>query len=131
METSSKSYLLTIDQGTTSSRVLLIDHDLRVLDVEQREHRQISLYPGWCEHDPQEIVMHVTQCVEEVMKRNKLSVDQVKALAITNQRETVVAFDRVTGKALHNAIVWLDKRTSGIVKHFIEEKNGGDSNAYR
>ena len=52
-------------------------------------------------------------------------------MAITNQRETVVAFDRTTGKALHNAIVWLDKRTSGIVKHFIEDKNGGDANAYR
>jgi len=65
------------------------------------------------------------------MKRNNLSVEQVKALAITNQRETVVAFDRTTGKALHNAIVWLDKRTSGVVKHFIEDKNGGDANAYR
>ena len=78
-----------------------------------------------------EIYSQVQECIEEVMKRNNLTTSQVKALAITNQRETVVAFDRETGKPLHNAIVWLDKRTSGVVKHFIDEKNGGDSNAYR
>jgi len=64
------------------------------------------------------------------VKRNKLTIEDIKSLAITNQRETTVAIDRKTGKALHNAIVWLDKRTSGIVKHF-EDKHSGDLNIYR
>lgn len=108
----------------------MVDHDLRVVDLEQREHRQISLHPGWCEHDPEEIFAQVKVCMETICKRNELSSADVKGIAITNQRETVVAIDRTTGKPLHNAIVWLDKRTSGIVKQF-EEKHGGDMNVYR
>ena len=108
----------------------MIDHDLKVVDIEQREHRQISLHPGWCEHDPEEIYANVKECIEVICKRNNLTAENVKSLAITNQRETVVAIDRKSGKALHNAIVWLDKRTSIIVKHF-EEKNGGNLNIYR
>ena len=123
-------YILTVDQGTTSSRVLMIDHNLKVVDIEQREHKQISLHPGWCEHDPEEIYANVKECIEVICARNSLSKANVQALGITNQRETVVAVDRTTGKALHNAIVWLDKRTSVIVKHF-EEKLGGNLNAYR
>ena len=108
----------------------MIDHDLKVFDIEQREHRQISLHPGWCEHDPEEIYANVKECIEVICKRNQLTTENVKSLAITNQRETVVAIDRKSGKALHNAIVWLDKRTSIIVKHF-EDKNGGNLNIYR
>lgn len=108
----------------------MIDHDLRVVDIEQREHRQIALHPGWCEHDPEEIYKNVKECIEVICERNKLSQENVKALGITNQRETTVAIDRVSGKALHNAIVWLDKRTSVIVKQF-EEKHKCDMNVYR
>jgi glycerol kinase len=81
-ETRGAECILTIDQGTTSSRVLMIDHNLRVLDVEQREHRQISLHPGWCEHDPEEIYANVKECIEVICERNKLM--KVKALGITN-----------------------------------------------
>lgn len=88
------------------------------------------MHPGWCEHDPEEIYTAVKECIEVLCERNKLSPANVKALGITNQRETVVAIDRTTGKALHNAIVWLDKRTSVIVKQF-EEKHKGDVNIYR
>ncbi len=108
----------------------MIDADLKVLDIEQREHRQISLHPGWCEHDPEEIYAQVKECIEVLCKRNSLTQENVRGLAITNQRETTVAIDRKTGRALHNAIVWLDKRTSGIVKA-MQEKNGGDLDAYR
>jgi glycerol kinase len=130
---SEKSYILTIDQGTTSSRVLMIDHNLKVIDVEQREHRQIALHPGWCEHDPEEIFANVKECIEVISARNNLSKENVKAIAITNQRETVVPIDRTTGKALHNAIVWLDKRTAVVVAKFEEKlkKEGKDLNAYR
>jgi glycerol kinase len=108
----------------------MIDHNLKVRDIEQREHRQISLHPGWCEHDPLEIYRNAVECLETICSRNGLTIDRVKALGITNQRETVVAIDRVTGEPLHNAIVWLDKRTSVIVKDF-QEKLGGDLGAYR
>ncbi len=84
MESCEQGYILTIDQGTTSTRVLMIDHNLRVLDIEQREHRQISLYPGWCEHDPEEIYRHVQECIETICSRNNLTAEQVKSLAITN-----------------------------------------------
>lgn len=85
------------------------------MDIEQREHQQISNNPGWNEHDPEAIYSNVVICLGEVCKRNGLSSANVKAVGITNQRETVVAFDRETGKSLNNAIVWNDKRTSEIV----------------
>jgi len=125
-----ESFVLTIDQGTTSSRVLMIDRDLRVRDIEQREHSQISLHPGWCEHDPTEIYNNVVDCLRVICERNNLNASRIKALGITNQRETTVAIDKASGQPLHNAIVWLDKRTSIIVKHF-EEKLGGNLDAYR
>eukprot|EP00347_Sterkiella_histriomuscorum_P018516 403345212 len=126
----SQSYILTIDQGTTSSRVLLINHDLKVLDIEAREHQQISQHPGWNEHDPEAIYSNVVICLEEIAKRNNLNASNIAAIGITNQRETIVAFDRETGKALNNAIVWNDKRTSGVVKELVE-RNGGNVDVYR
>jgi len=111
-----ESCILAIDQGTTSSRVLVVDHDLNVLDSAQREHKQISPKPGWVEHDPEEIFRMVIECLKEVCERNGLTKDNVKALGITNQRETTTAFDKKTGKPYHNSLVWLDQRTSGIVK---------------
>ena len=90
-----KSYVMAIDQGTTSSRVLLIDQNLKVVDTAQREHEQICLHPGWCEHDPMEIYNNVLACSKEVLERN--SDAQVQAIGITNQRETTVAWDRKTG----------------------------------
>ena len=100
-----QSCILSIDQGTTSSRVLVIDQNLKVLDVATREHRQISSKPGWVEHDPEQIYNNVVECLTEVQQRNNLD---VRAVGITNQRETTVAFDKKTGKPFHNAIVWLD-----------------------
>jgi glycerol kinase len=79
-----ESFILTIDQGTTSSRVLMVDKDLRVRDIESREHRQISLHPGWCEHDPNEIYRNVLECLQVICERNKLDSTRVKALGITN-----------------------------------------------
>ena len=111
-----ESCILSIDQGTTSSRVLVIDHNLKVLDVAQREHNQISSKPGWVEHDVEEIYQNVAACLNEVCQRNGLTSKNVKGIGITNQRETTVAFDKVTGKSFHNAIVWLDQRTAGIVE---------------
>lgn len=122
--------MLAIDQGTTSSRVLVFDHDLKVVDVEAREHKQISSKPGWVEHDPEEIFGNVLACLEGVCSRNGLSSANVKAIGITNQRETTIAFDRETGQALHNAIVWHDSRTASVVEE-MKQKNGGNVDAYR
>jgi glycerol kinase len=130
MESKTESCILAIDQGTTSSRVLVFDHDLKVLDVASREHKQISAKPGWVEHDPEEIFNNVVECLNEVCQRRGLSASNVKAIGITNQRETTVAFDRETGQPLHNAIVWLDQRTAGVVAE-MKAKNKGDADAYR
>ena len=116
------SYVMAIDQGTTSSRVLLIDENLKIVDSASREHEQISQHPGWCEHNPMTIYNNVLECKNEVFKRNKAELfnskdgsSNVKAIGITNQRETTVAWNKRTGEPLHNALVWLDTRTADIV----------------
>lgn len=122
VESAKTGYVLAIDQGTTSSRVLLIDHDLKVLDQEQRGHEQISLHPGWVEHDPTQIFDNVLSCMQAVLERNADKVKDVdgktnvRGIGITNQRETTVAWNKKTGDPLHNAIVWMDKRTAECVK---------------
>jgi glycerol kinase len=108
MQKISKSFILAIDQGTTSSRVLVIDHNLKVVDYAQREFQQITPKVGWVEHDPEAIWSSVTECLQEMRAKHNLSKANVEAIGITNQRETTVAFSRKTGKPYHNAIVWLD-----------------------
>lgn len=125
-----RSYILAIDQGTTSSRVLVIDKNLKVVDHAQREFEQITPRVGWVEHDPEKIWESVVTCLQEMRKKHDLSSANVKAIGITNQRETTVAFSRSTGKPYHNALVWLDQRTSSVVNE-MKEKNGGNVDAYR
>ena len=108
----------------------MLDHNLHVLDVSQYEHEQISTKPGWVDHVPEEIYENVKKCLIDVCKRNDLTSQNIKAVGITNQRETTVAFDRKTGKSLANAIVWLDQRTSSIVDE-MKNKNDGNADAYR
>lgn len=112
---SGKDCVLAIDQGTTSSRVLVVDHDLKILDSASREHEQISPKPGWVEHKPEEIYGNILECLQEVCQRNNLDSSNVKAIGITNQRETTIPIDRESGSSLHNGIVWLDQRTAGVV----------------
>ena len=111
-----KGCILSIDQGTTSSRALLLNHDLKVIDSASREHAQISPKPGWVEHNPEEILGNIIQCLQEICQKNNLDATKVKAIGITNQRETTIAMNRSTGKSLHNGIVWLDQRTAGVVE---------------
>ena len=107
-----------------------MDHDLKIIDSASREHEQISQKPGWVEHDPTEIFNKVIECLKEVCDRNGLSKANVKALGITNQRETTTAFDKKTGVPYYNSIVWMDQRTTGVVKKMVE-KNNGNVDAYR
>jgi glycerol kinase len=106
--------LIAIDQGTTSTRAIAFDAALNPLAVAQRELRQIFPSPGWVEHDPEEIWQAVVVTVREVMARAKLTAGDIAGIGITNQRETTVVWDRASGKPIHNAIVWQDRRTAGL-----------------
>jgi len=105
--------LLAIDQGTTSSRVLLFNRELQVLGVEQRELAQSFPQPGWVEHDPHQIAQDVQELSALLLQRcTQGNWGKVVGVGITNQRETMVLWDRATGRALHPAIVWQDRRTA-------------------
>ncbi|MGP2442312.1 glycerol kinase GlpK [Streptomyces sp. JW3] len=112
----SETYVAAIDQGTTSSRCIVFDHDGAIVAVDQREHRQIFPKPGWVEHDATEIWSKVQAVVAGALAKAGLRAGQLSALGITNQRETTVLWDRATGKPVHNAIVWQDTRTSGLCR---------------
>ncbi len=105
-------YILALDQGTTSSRAILFDHGGAIKGVAQREFRQIFPRAGWVEHDPQEIWTSEIGVAVEVLAAASLRPREVAALGITNQRETTVVWDRKTGEAIYNAIVWQDRRTA-------------------
>ena len=105
-------YILSLDQGTTSSRALLFDQDGAVRSVAQREFNQIFPQPGWVEHDPEEIASSQVAVAQEALLRVGVQAKDVAAIGITNQRETTLVWDSSTGKAIYNAIVWQDRRTA-------------------
>jgi len=108
------SYILALDQGTTSSRAILFDEDGTVQSVAQKEFEQIYPKPGWVEHNPNEIWSTQMGTASEVLSRAGVKASNVAAIGITNQRETTIVWDRNTGEPIHNAIVWQDRRTSGL-----------------
>ncbi|TKT80972.1 glycerol kinase GlpK [Aquamicrobium sp. LC103] len=112
-------YILAIDQGTTSSRAIIFDGRMRIAAVGQEEFPQHYPASGWVEHDPEEIWTSVLSTVGAALKKAKLSAGDMAAIGITNQRETVVVWDRTTGKPIHNAIVWQDRRTAAFCKKLI------------
>jgi glycerol kinase len=107
-------YVLALDQGTTSSRSILFDKHGQIQSVAQKEFEQIYPNPGWVEHDPNEIWSTQMGTASEALSRAAASATDVAAVGITNQRETTIVWDRETGEPIHNAIVWQDRRTSGI-----------------
>ena len=107
-------YILSLDQGTTSSRALLFDERGAVRAVAQREFKQIFPQPGWVEHDPEEIAASQIAVALEALAKVKARPGEVAAIGITNQRETTIVWDRATGKPIHNAIVWQDRRTAAF-----------------
>ncbi|GAA1825715.1 glycerol kinase GlpK [Actinomadura chokoriensis] len=108
-------YVMSIDQGTTSTRCILFDHGGRLVSVAQREHRQHFPRPGWVEHDPVEIWRNLERIAPEALAQAGVTADQVAAVGIANQRETTVLWDRVTGVPIGRAIVWQDMRTGALV----------------
>ncbi len=107
-------YVLSLDQGTTSSRALLFDHEGRVRSVAQREFKQIFPQPGWVEHDPEEIAASQIAVALEALSQAQVQPKDIAAIGITNQRETTIVWDRSTGKPISNAIVWQDRRTAAF-----------------
>ncbi|KAF2219033.1 glycerol kinase [Elsinoe ampelina] len=123
-----ETFVGSIDQGTTSSRFLIFNKQGEPVAVHQEEFKQIFPNPGWHEHDPEEIISSVNTCIDKAVEKftsagHKL--ESIKAVGITNQRETTVVWDRKTGKALYNAIVWTDTRTNAVV-HELKARPGSD-----
>ena len=108
------AYILALDQGTTSSRAILFNHDGAVVEVAQREFEQIFPKTGWVEHRPEEIWSSQMSVAVEALGKASLRPRDIAAVGITNQRETTIVWDRETGHAVYNAIVWQDRRTAGF-----------------
>ncbi len=127
-----KRYILSIDQGTTGTTVILLDENFKVVARCTREFRQIFPEQGWVEHSPQDIYNSVLQAISVVLNDAKIKGKEIEAIAITNQRETVCFLDVETKKSLYNAIVWQCRRTESICNDFkkhglediIKEKTG-------
>ena len=131
-------YILSLDQGTTSSRALLFDDRGAVRAVAQREFKQIFPEPGWVEHDPEEIAASQIAVALEALDRAHAQPADIAAIGITNQRETTVVWDRTTAKPIYNAIVWQDRRTAAFCEQLkaqghealIQERTGLLIDAY-
>lgn len=117
--------IMAVDQGTTSTRAILFDHDGRVIAVDQVEHRQIFPRAGWVEHDAEEIWSKTREVMGSALAKSDLSVSDVAAIGITQQRETTVVWDRDTGRPVYHAIVWQDTRTKAICDE-LGALGGGD-----
>jgi len=109
------TYVVALDQGTTSTRAIVFDHAGSLVSQGQLEHRQIFPQAGWVEHDPMEIWSHAREVIGTALSRAELTRHDIVALGITNQRETAIVWDRRTGTPLYNAIVWQDTRTQELI----------------
>jgi glycerol kinase len=131
-------FIMALDQGTTSSRAIIFNHSGQIIATEQQEFEQFFPKPGWVEHDAMEILESQIKVAQDVLKNNDISPEQIAAIGITNQRETVVMWDRATGKPVHKAICWQCRRTADMckaieetgVKKLIREKTGLLLDAY-
>lgn len=132
------TYLLALDQGTSSSRSILFAPDGQIVSMAQRELRQIYPQPAWVEHDPREIWQLQLTTAKEVLEQAGVKANQVRAIGITNQRETVVVWNRRTGEPICNAIVWQDRRTEDFcttlrdegAEAFVQQRTGLRIDAY-
>ena len=131
-------YILALDQGTTSSRAILFDHSGRIRQIAQKEFRQYYPQPGWVEHDAGEIWSSQYSVLAEVLAKSNITTREIAAIGITNQRETVIVWDRSNGQPIHPAIVWQDRRTAAYcdelktqgLSPMIQERTGLVIDAY-
>lgn len=117
----SKTYILSLDQGTTSSRAMLFNYDGEVVATAQQEFEQFFPHPGWVEHDAEEIWTSMLSCINGVLRKANVRPNQVQGIGITNQRETTVVWDKHTGKPIYKAIVWQSRQTASICKELIDQ----------
>ena len=132
-----KRYIAAMDQGTTSSRTIVFDGEGRIVSSAQEEFRQLYPKPGWVEHDCRDIVDTQLRSFRAALKNGGVAPEEIAALGIANQRETVAVWDRFTGKPVYNAIVWQCRRTSEFCEHLktrhakmIYDKTGLNVDAY-
>ncbi|EEX31998.1 MULTISPECIES: glycerol kinase GlpK [Vibrio] len=127
-----QKYIVALDQGTTSSRAVVLDHDANIVSVSQREFTQIYPEAGWVEHDPMEIYATQSSVLVEALGKSGIRSDEVAGIGITNQRETTIVWNKETGKPIYNAIVWQCRRTAAIcedlkqcnLEEYIQENTG-------
>ena len=112
-------YIMSLDQGTTSSRCILFDKSGNICASVQKEFKQIFPKPGWVEHDAMEIWFTTLEVSRSAMQKLGVSASDIAAIGITNQRETTVIWDKETGEPIHNAIVWQCRRTSDIIDKLV------------
>ena len=110
-----KTYIIALDQGTTSSRALLFDHKGSLCGMAQSDFPQYFPQPGWVEHDPKEILSSQLKVLTELLVSKGLSIDEIDSIGITNQRETTIVWNRFTGEPVYNAIVWQCRRTTDLI----------------
>lgn len=115
------SYILSIDQGTTSSRAIIFNHDGEIVESAHQGFEQFFPQTGWVEQDANEIWTSVFTCIAEVLRKSKLEPHQIAGIGIANQRETTVVWEKATGKPIHNAIVWQSRQTEDICKSLVEQ----------
>ena len=119
-------YIGALDQGTTSTRFIIFDERNNIISTSQMEHRQIYPRPGWVEHNPEEIWNNTCLVIESALEKAGLRGDELSGVGITNQRETVIAFDKTTGKPYHNAIVWQDLRGADFIDNKLRKSVSED-----
>ena len=132
------NYIISLDQGTTSSRTIIFNTQGDVISSSQKEFKQIFPKPGWVEHDPEEIWNSQYATLSESLKKSNLDPKLIKGIGITNQRETTIIWDKISGKPIYNAIVWQDRRTADIceelkkvgLEEYIKENTGLVIDAY-
>jgi len=116
-----KKYILALDQGTTSSRAILFDSEQNIVGIAQKEFNQIYPKSGWVEHDPMEIYSSILSVMTEVVAQTGIEAGEIAAIGITNQRETAIVWDKVTGRPVYNAIVWQCRRTADYCEKLTRE----------
>ncbi len=126
MNNKSSQCVLALDLGTTGNRALLFDIQGTVTGGAYKELTQYYPQPGWVEHDPLEIWLDTRECIDRVLRDTGITANQIVAIGLSVQRETCLLWDKTTGKPLHNAIVWQDRRTSSMCRHLTEQGHAGN-----
>ncbi len=116
------SYILSIDQGTTSCRAILFTPDGDIVSLAQKEFNQYFPQTGWVEHDANEILETQIGCIKEAVTEAEIDASQIACVGLTNQRETTVVWDKTTGKPICNAIVWQCRRTAEMVEELVKRQ---------